>query len=157
MTKKIDAYIRGDDEARFWSHVDRRGPEDCWPWTAGTDRWGYGQFRVEGRLWPAHRWAFHHFVRPVPAALTIDHVKAWGCTRTDCVNYLAHIEVVPGVENTLRGNGVCAINKRKTHCKRGHPFSPSNTLIRTDGSRYCRTCKYLRETGQLDSLRFATC
>lgn len=146
-----------DVEDRFWSHVDRRGPGECWPWTAGTDRWGYGQFRADGRIWPAHRWAFHHFVRPVPAALTIDHVRAWGCIRTDCVNFLDHIEVVPGKVNIFRGNGVCAVNGRKTHCKRNHEFTPSNTLIRSDGSRKCRTCKRLYEQGQLDPLRFATC
>jgi hypothetical protein len=157
MTKTASSFIRGDDEARFWSHVDRRGPEECWPWTAGTDRWGYGQFRVEGRIWPAHRWGYHHFVKPVPDHLTIDHVKAWGCTIRHCTNFLAHMEVVPGDVNVIRGNGVCAINARKTHCKRGHPFSPSNTLIRTDGSRYCRTCKSLREQGRLDPLRFASC
>lgn len=145
--------IRGDDEARFWSHVDRRGDTECWPWTAGTDRWGYGQFKVKGRIWPAHRWAYHHFVQVVPDEMTIDHVWDWGCTMKHCVNFAAHIEVVPGDVNVIRGNGVCALNARKTHCKRGHPFSPSNTLIRTDGSRYCRTCKALRRQGMLSPAR----
>lgn len=156
MTKTSRTFIRGDDEARFWSHVDRREPEECWLWTAGADRWGYGQFRVEGRIWPAHRWAYHHFVEPVPDDLTIDHVRAWGCTTTLCVNFTAHLEVVPGTVNVIRGNGICAINARKTHCKRRHLFSPSNTIIRTDGSRRCRTCMVMRNQGLLDSERVAT-
>jgi len=32
---------------------------------------------------------------------------------------------------------------RKTHCKRGHRFSPDNTYYTPDGRRRCRTC--LRE------------
>lgn len=37
--------MRASLEERFWSKVDRRGPDDCWPWTAGLggggDRYGY--------------------------------------------------------------------------------------------------------------------
>ena len=28
-------------EERFWEKVDRRGPDECWPWTAYSDRYGY--------------------------------------------------------------------------------------------------------------------
>ena len=32
--------------------------------------------------------------------------------------------------------------KRRTHCRRGHEFTPENTIWRKDGkSRTCRTCK----------------
>lgn len=38
------------DRARFWAKVDRRGPDDCWPWTASlytpSGTAGYGQFAV---------------------------------------------------------------------------------------------------------------
>ena len=27
---------------RFWSKVDKRGPDDCWPWKAAKDSKGYG-------------------------------------------------------------------------------------------------------------------
>jgi hypothetical protein len=36
------------DIARFWSHVEVRGPEDCWPWTGGCTN-GYGRFSFGGR------------------------------------------------------------------------------------------------------------
>lgn len=32
-------------------------------------------------------------------------------------------------------------NGDKTHCAKGHPFSPSNTIIRKDGARICKTCR----------------
>jgi hypothetical protein len=31
-------------------------------------------------------------------------------------------------------------NARKTHCSKGHEFSPENTGQRKDGGRYCRAC-----------------
>jgi hypothetical protein len=31
-------------------------------------------------------------------------------------------------------------NVRKTHCKRGHAYSPENTYITKRGGRSCRTC-----------------
>jgi hypothetical protein len=34
---------------RFWSKVDRRGPDECWPWLSSAASKGYGRFRV-GRL-----------------------------------------------------------------------------------------------------------
>ena len=27
---------------RLWEKVDRRGPDECWPWTAGRQPGGYG-------------------------------------------------------------------------------------------------------------------
>lgn len=31
---------------RFWSKVDRRGPDECWPWRGGFFDSGYGQFHI---------------------------------------------------------------------------------------------------------------
>jgi late competence protein required for DNA uptake (superfamily II DNA/RNA helicase) len=36
-------------------------------------------------------------------------------------------------------------NRDKTHCKRGHEFTPENTISRSNGSRACRTCNVLRQ------------
>ena len=32
---------------RFWSHVEIRGPDECWPWTGALNKYGYGHFRVD--------------------------------------------------------------------------------------------------------------
>jgi hypothetical protein len=34
------------DISRWWSHVDKRGPNECWPWLAGKDKDGYGKFSI---------------------------------------------------------------------------------------------------------------
>jgi len=33
-------------EERFWSKVLRRSPRECWPWTAGCYKNGYGKFKL---------------------------------------------------------------------------------------------------------------
>ncbi len=43
---------------RFWAKVDRRGPDECWPWTAAVGTHGYGVVGVERGTMTAHRVAF---------------------------------------------------------------------------------------------------
>lgn len=46
------------DEAtleRFWSKVDRRGQDECWPWFGALIKHGYGQFYTHERKYLAHR------------------------------------------------------------------------------------------------------
>jgi hypothetical protein len=38
----------------LWNRVDKRGPDDCWLWTAAVASHGYGNFRFRGKLWSAH-------------------------------------------------------------------------------------------------------
>lgn len=43
------------DIARYWAKVDVRGPDECWPWTAGTNVAGYGCFGKDRKSILAHR------------------------------------------------------------------------------------------------------
>lgn len=52
----IVAIIVGDDEKRFWSHVDKTG--SCWFWTAYRKPTGYGTFSYKGKPVRAHRFSF---------------------------------------------------------------------------------------------------
>jgi hypothetical protein len=58
--RPMPAFTARDIE-RYWSHVDRKGPDDCWLWTASLAH-GYGQFTFDsGSGWGcmlAHRVAY---------------------------------------------------------------------------------------------------
>lgn len=90
------------DEKRFWSKVDKSaGPDACWPWLAGQNGEGYGAFYLDGHHLLAHRVAWEYTHGPIPEFLTIDHVKARGCTMRKCCNP-AHLEPVGLGENVRR-------------------------------------------------------
>lgn len=45
-------------EERFWSKVDKRGPDECWPWKAAISKNGYGSFGLGGKPQTASRVAW---------------------------------------------------------------------------------------------------
>ena len=55
---------------KFWSKVDRRGPDECWLWQGGRTK-RYGRVRFNGQTDYAHRvaWAFRNgpVAEPIPA------------------------------------------------------------------------------------------
>lgn len=119
----------------FWDYVEKT--PTCWFWRGRLSRNGYGIWR--GRR--AHHEALERVGRPRPPHLVSDHLcRIRHCVRPD------HIDFVTSGENVLRGQGPAARNARKTHCTRGHPFTPENTLYerrkdRSSGQfRTCRSC-----------------
>lgn len=66
---------------RFWSKVDKRGPNDCWLWTAGKQTKGYGQFWLGAKV-RAHRVSWEMVNGPIPAGLCVLH----RCDVRACVN-----------------------------------------------------------------------
>lgn len=112
----------------------------CWLWTGPLDKGGYGLGHLDGRRHGAHRVFWMLLRGSIPGDLTIDHL----CRTPRCVNP-DHMELVTMGENVLRGNSPSALNRRKTACKRGHPFDSSNTYTPSRGGRACRACHRIRE------------
>lgn len=84
-----EAYVghpgpRTDAVDRFWSKVDRRGDDECWPWLGGVDRDGYGYFKVGGRMWRAQRYVFN-LAHP-DAPIGDDEMTRHTCDNPPCVN-----------------------------------------------------------------------
>lgn len=113
-------------EERFMSKVDSSG--DCWLWTSPLSLGGYATFAVGRKGQRAHRWAYEHWVGPIPKGLQIDHI----CRVRHCVNPEHLRPVTPQGNSQYRAEQV-------THCPKGHEYSPENTYI-SNGSRICKTC-----------------
>ena len=112
-------------------------PSGCWQWAAGVRKDGYAWFR-DGKTIGAHRYAYRRFIGEVPAGLVLDHL----CRNRACVNP-AHLELVTRGENVKRGMSWSAVNARKTHCPKGHPFHEGNTYRQRLG-RSCLACRTQR-------------
>ena len=111
----------------------------CWIWRWYVHSSGYGMVRVEGRARYAHRVVYEQLRGPVPDGLELDHL----CRVRRCVNP-EHLEPVTRSENLRRSPVTFAgRNARKTHCIRGHEFTPENTLVTRNG-RNCIRCARLR-------------
>lgn len=108
--------------------------DGCWVWQAHIQPTGYGQFtNEETRAVPAHRWAYEHWIGPIPEGLHIDHL----CNNRACVNP-SHLEAVTQAENTRRAYA------RQPLCRNGrHPKNGLGT---------CRPCE--REQSTRASRRF---
>jgi len=126
---------------RFERYVQRQD-QGCWIWTGTRTLHGYGSFCDNGPKVLVHRWSYEQHVGPIPDGLVIDHL----CRNPPCVNP-DHLEPVTQRENLMRSPIVLsAINARKTHCVRGHEFTPENTYIQpATGKRRCRTCALAAE------------
>lgn len=137
---------------RFWSKVDRRGPDECWPWLASKSYAGYGNFSNGNKTVRAHRYSYEQVNGPIANGMTVDHTchnEAVGrglckggftCPHRACVNQ-RHLEIATRRTNMLRGLAPPALAARKTHCPQGHPYNLLNTRIRPSGARRCVTCK----------------
>lgn len=101
--------LEGSPIDRFMACVDKADDGGCWRWTRGVSGIGYAEFTIGGHTHLGHRWAYEHFVGPIPDGMTIDHVCHTVdllCTETPCMHRRcvnpAHMEVVSLAENSRR-------------------------------------------------------
>lgn len=103
----------------------------CWEWLMSLDPDGYGQIKVNGKVYRAHRWAYMQLVGSIPEGNQLDH----RCRVRHCVNP-AHLDPVDHSENQRRG-----VYARKEFCINGHAYLPENLRVDERGRRRCRQCE----------------
>lgn len=127
---------------KFWAKCIPVPFAGCWLWLGPLTN-GYGRFKIEGpraakRRARAHRHAYIKLIGPVVSDLELDH----RCVVKCCVNPL-HLEPVTHRKNMQRSN-VGWNYRDRTHCNKGHPFTPENTVFHKrpgrEPTRACRTC-----------------
>lgn len=127
---------RGTIQERMASRHSRDDNTGCWNWTGALSAGKYGSIYYEGRMQKAHRVMWILTNGPVPTGLDLDHL----CRNMKCINP-AHLEPVTRAENLRRSPIMTNQNEGKTHCIRGHEFTPENTRFKPgSGHRVCKTC-----------------
>lgn len=111
----------------------------CLEWQRGISTGGYGRVRYEGKQRQAHRVLYEALVAPVPSELDLDHL-----CRNRCCCEPSHLRPATRRENLLSGGTIPSANAAKTHCPKGHEYSPENTYLYKNGSRMCKICMKAR-------------
>jgi hypothetical protein len=78
--------LRKGAKARFWSKVDKKGPDDCWLWLGATDKDGYGIFRPSASVCSAR--AHRVSLQLAQGSLSDDIQVLHECDTPACVNPL---------------------------------------------------------------------
>lgn len=87
-------FIAPPPEQRFADRIEETS-DGCWVWLGYCDKDGYGRFKVGGKLVLVSRWAYTHFVGPIPPGHQIRHT----CDVSSCVNP-AHLLTGTAQDNT---------------------------------------------------------
>lgn len=69
-------------QERFWSKVEKRGPDECWNWKGRINKKGYGSFDTINGARVASRECWGIVNAPAPSHLEVCH----SCDNRACVN-----------------------------------------------------------------------
>lgn len=114
-------------------------PNGCWQWAGHVTTKGYGQLCINYQRFCAHRWYWEQAKGKIRKGLQIHHE----CGNKLCVNP-DHMGLVrPWVHSEVDSNHGANIQRRKTHCPQGHPYTAENTYF-INRRRVCVTCSRKR-------------
>lgn len=129
-----------------WSNytIEDRGYETpCHIWQGPTNGLGYGRVGAGkyGERKQVHVAVYERNHGPVPKGFDVHHK----CRVQLCCND-EHLEALTEVDH----NEIHHLGTKRTlstECRRGHPFTPENIYLGSNGYRYCRTCRaeYVRK------------
>jgi hypothetical protein len=124
---------------RFWLKVIKH-EEGCWEWKGAKHDHGYG--KIDKMLASHASWLIHF--GPVPDGLEVCHTcDNPECTRPDHLWLGTHGDNMRDAFSKGR-----VVHIPKTHCKRGHEFTPENTYVWRK-HRHCIRCRWMRQRGEI--------
>ena len=141
---------------RFFQKVDKSGNEkypDCWIWTGAPTSKGYGAFKYyqDRSAIGAHVSSHIFHIGEVPKGMLVCH----HCDNPPCVNpeHLFLDTNSGNMKDMFAKNRQGYSNRKRTHCRKGHEFTPENIVTKTDSDgkiqRNCRECiKISRKTNR---------
>lgn len=96
---------------RRWEKKIKRQPDGCWLWVGSKNPGGYGQFKLKGKVYLAHR-LIYELTYQDPGELQVRHLCPAG-HRTDCVNpeHLALGDNNDNVQDKVRSGSAKGINQ----------------------------------------------
>ena len=125
---------------RFNEKVERT--DTCWLWTGALNSKGYGSMSYNGKGTNAHRLSYILHKGEIPDGLIICHT----CDTPKCVNpdHLWAGTPSENMKDMFAKDRQGSTSRQKTHCRRGHEFTPENIVLKTDSDgttqRNCREC-----------------
>ena len=128
--------------ARFWPKVDKRHPDECWPWKAATTFGGYGVLGEGGRrgkIVRASRLSYIIHKGEIPDGFVVRHA----CDNSACVN----------PDHLLIGTQADNIRDAVARGRQGHPpkkLSDDDVKMVRNGQKGVR--KLARELGVSSTL-----
>ena len=123
---------------RFYAKFAPDPATGCWLWLAGKLKKGYGQFSVGKKKITAHRMSWELHNGAIPNALLVLHK----CDVPACVNpgHLFLGTYSDNIQDCIK-KGRLNPPPKKTHCIKGHAFTPENTFPRWNGTQACKRCR----------------
>lgn len=119
---------------RVWRFVEKRGPDECWPWKGAKTQYGYGQFKITNRpvkYGVAHRFIFECINGDVGDNRVVRHT----CDNPPCCN----------PNHLLKGtqaDNMADMVARSRHVRKVHGGTKNpNSILSEDDVRAIRASK----------------
>lgn len=104
------------EKSRFWDKVEVLEEDECWEWKAGKNKKGYGQIKICGKMYGAHRVAWFLKSGPIPRGLFVLHK----CDNPPCENP-KHLFLGTNKDNILDASKKGKIASGDRHGSKTHP------------------------------------